>query len=227
MGNNFGNLKLSNQNTNSSNLTLGFNDGTVQNILGDISGIINQTDVIVLNNKFATIPFLTNFFYPVIFWDDVTVDDDLNVTGDISYNKTGAKLRKTDNQSITNGEQWNNITWNSEDFDFKDMHNNTANNVTLTIKKDAYYLISYHVKLESNDKTTFNSQIIKNGMMLETLCDTSVGSKEASFVTLKNGGNIFYLENGDELVLQLNHDDVGSSVDLYGNNSYLLAYEQI
>ena len=170
---------------------------------------------------------MTIFNYKTLFINDVTIDADLNITGDISYNKTGTKIRKTDDQTITNGEVWNNITWNSEDFDFGNMHSTTTNNKTITIIKDGYYLVSYHLKVESNDKTSYNSRILKNGIMLETACDTSVGSKESSLLTLGNTGNIFYLENGDELVLQINHDDGGGTADLQSLDCYFLVYEQL
>ncbi len=83
LGNNFGTLRVSNVNRDSSNLTLGFNDGTIRTGIGDITGVANVTDVMVMNNKFAPTPFLTNFNYPVVFKNDTIVDLNLNVTGNV------------------------------------------------------------------------------------------------------------------------------------------------
>lgn len=169
---------------------------------------------------------------------ELNIIGEINATKNISANnycfkdgtcikdKPKVKIRKSDNQTLFNSGTWNNITWDLESFDFFDMHNTTFNNQTITIKESGFYSIGYHVKIEGQDKTSYDSRVLLNNEMLETTCDTQVGSKEASFITLNNFYNIFNLTSGDNLTLQITHDDVGTQ-DIQSPNAFFQVVKEI
>lgn len=173
----------------------------------DIIAIPNITDIITIDDHNATNPYLTTFNY------------------DVLMNLYKVKATKTDNQSIVNGGTWVNITFDSEDFDVGDMHSTGSGNETITIQKDInLYAISYHIKIDSSDKSTYETRVLRNGTVLGTLCDIGVGSKESSFLTLSSNYNLYNLTTGDELVLQVSHDDANPQL-VYGSNSYFQVVE--
>lgn len=82
-GTSVGNLMFLGGNDDNDNISIGFSDGAISSILGDISGFNNETDVIKINNKNWETPFLTTFNFPVNFNND-TVMDNLNITNNLN-----------------------------------------------------------------------------------------------------------------------------------------------
>lgn len=201
LGNNFGNFRMTNQNQNDSNLTLGFNDGTIINILGDISGVNNQTDVIVLNNKFATIPFLTNFFFPVIFRNDTTVDSDLNVTGNFTGNQIYGGMGVSNDAGFEVDLITIDVYENITNFTSTRLNGfSFSNNQSLTAQVSGVYEVTYDVSFADTANSQLGFNVGINGVPATfTHSDRKIGT--GGDVGNTGGNGIIELNVGDVVTL--------------------------
>lgn len=204
-------------------------NGSITSILDiNTSGNINLNDKIT----FGLDEIIDNL---VDGW--IRITGNLNVTENVTADnfcinggpclgiRNKIKLFKNVDQTVVNGAVWNNLTWENDSFNDGNMFNKTLNNFTLTIQKDAFYSVGYHLRIETGDKKSYETRILLNNELLETACDITIGSKDASSSTLNNYYNIFNFSFGDELILQVKHDDVGST-DVLASNSYFQIIEE-
>lgn len=125
---------------------------------------------------------------------------------------------------VVSTKTWTNISFNEEEYDVGDMHDNVTNNSRITIKKAGDYRINYHIKTEAMDKASYESRVRKNGsIIIDGTCDIAVGSKDSSNMTLKNTTYDITFVANDYIELQFYHDkDVDQ--DIRSSNTFFELY---
>ncbi|MCK5601025.1 hypothetical protein KAR91_04090 [Candidatus Pacearchaeota archaeon] len=130
-------------------------------------------------------------------------------------------LIKSVSQSIPPSNDWSNITWDSIDYDNNDMHSIVINHERLTIKRKGIYVFGYKIRIQTNDKISSCTRLVKKGTeIIPRSGKTVIGSKDSSVIIIESKTPMIELDVDDYIVLQGNHDDK-SLKNIFPNDSYL------
>jgi len=136
-------------------------------------------------------------------------------------------LTKSTDQIIAADANWHDVTFDGENIDVGDMHNNSTNNQRITITKAGNYTLRYQVEVEIKDKMSFESRILKNGISpVDGTCYTAVGSKDASEACMNVIGPIITVVEDDYFIVQVRHDN-GDVKNVIASNTYFAAKEDL
>jgi hypothetical protein len=199
-------------NSTTNGIDIGFNQDFLRG--DDLSplGLINFTPSISFT------PNETCHWKESHFNETVTINGTLNVKTNVTSPKFCfdqdncidlkhmVKLKKTVNQSIPVSSSWTTLNFTVEDFDVGDMFNSAVSKTNVTINKDRFYSLTYHLKSDSSDKASYEARILRNGVEIDSSCSIIVGSKDAGLIILQNSYNRVELNQSDVLILQVKHD---------------------
>jgi hypothetical protein len=116
-------------------------------------------------------------------------------------------LTKSAGQTVPVGDDWIDVTWDGEDYDTNNMHSVVSNHERITVKKSCIYVFGYKIRIESVDKFSCSTRLLKNGVTeIPRSGNIKTGSKDASSITPSDIIPMINLDIADYLVLQVKHD---------------------
>jgi len=131
-----------------------------------------------------------------------------------SYGKV--LIKKSSDQTLSNG-VWTDITFDSEDYDNRDMHDNVTDNQKIVIARSGLYLIIGTLKYEAGGAGIRCNRLTLNGTPVGTeFCTNAlIGMQE----TVSTGTQVLELSTSDELVLQGFHNGP-ATLDVLASDSF-------
>ncbi len=104
------------------------------------------------------------------------------------------------------------VTWNQENFDTDDMHDNVTNNNRITVKTSGTYLILCNVKWQSNSVNSRRCHIYKNGAQHSGVYNNAVSNSYQNMLAIDDSSVNDYFE------LQV-YQDSGAAKNLFADQS--------
>jgi hypothetical protein len=114
-------------------------------------------------------------------------------------------LTKSVDQTAIPDDTWTAVTFDQEEYDITDFHDNVTNNTRISFNSNnaGRYIIREKIKHSTMFRTASEMRVIKNGStVLEGTCDVNVGTLDTSYETLTNTSYEYDFVAGDYIELQ-------------------------